>query len=218
MKSITFLVSGGGGNLKFFCLAMRLEIISDVKITVISDRECPALDFAKKNGFEAHLVDYKRANPKQLVQILENINPDIIVTNWHKIIDSETVKKFSGKMINLHYSLLPAFPGVIGVEPIKKAYEQGCKFIGATCHYVDEGVDTGEILAQSIFTTNRLLEDSISLMFRKGCLTLMAGVQLILENRKFNFSTSVVDDSVSPETYLDERFFNDEFWVKVSKL
>lgn len=218
MKSIVFLVSGGGGNLKFLYLASRLGIIEDVKITVISDRDCPALDFAKENDLDNYLVSYKRANPESLIEVLQSIKPDIIITNWHKIIDPETVKKYSGRMINLHYSILPAFSGMIGIEPIKKAYEQGCKFIGATCHYVDEGVDTGKILAQSIFTTDRSVDDSIGLMFRKGCITLMTGIQLVLNDRKFEFPVSIEDDSVAPKIALDKRLFDEEFWVRISKL
>lgn len=218
MKSIVFLVSGGGGNLKFLYLANKYNMIQDSKFTVIADRACRALDFAEKNNIEHHLISYTRENPYKLREILSEINPDIVVTNWHKIIDSETVKQFSGKLVNLHYSLLPAFSGMIGLEPIAKAYEQGCKFIGPTCHLVDEGVDTGWILAQSFFNTDRLFDESVSLMYRKGCLTLLVGINVVLEGSFCVSSNTLADETFFPKLDLDLRFSDDSFWDKVAEL
>lgn len=216
MKSVVFLASGGGGNFRFFHFALKKNLISEIKLSVIADRECGALDFARSHDIENHLIAYKRSAPEALNQILDSIKPDIIVTNWHKIIDEGTVAKYRGKFVNLHYSLLPAFVGLIGVEPIKRAYEQGCKFIGPTCHLVDEGVDTGKILSQAIFTTERPFEDAVNLMFRKGCLVLLSGIQQILGQ---NISTACAvgsDRSYSPQLGLDESLFNEKFWKELA--
>jgi phosphoribosylglycinamide formyltransferase-1 len=216
MKSVVFLASGGGGNFKFFHFALNNNLIAGIKLCVIADRECGSLEFAKKHNIENHLISYKRSNPEALNQILDGIKPDIIVTNWHKIIDEGTVAKHLGKFVNLHYSLLPAFGGLIGVEPIKRAYEQGCKFIGPTCHLVDEGVDTGKILSQAIFTTERPFEDAVNLMFRKGCLVLLSGIQQILGQNISTACAAGSDGSYSPQLSFDESLFNEQFWKEIA--
>lgn len=216
MKSVVFLVSGGGGNLKFFHYAQKNNLIYGIELFVIADRECGALDFARVHQIKNHLITYKRAEPDALNQILEKIDPDIIVTNWHKIIDKETVAKYLGKFVNLHYSLLPSFGGLIGVEPIKRAYELGSRFIGPTCHLVDEGVDTGKILSQAIFTTERSFEESVNLMFRKGCLVLLSGMQQLLGENISTTRALRLSDSYSPKLDFDEFLYNEKFWEELA--
>jgi phosphoribosylglycinamide formyltransferase-1 len=193
-------------------------MLEDFKITVIADRSCGALDFSKKNNLERYLVKYTKEDPYILRDILSEVNPDIIITNWNKIIDIGTVKQFYGKIINLHYSLLPAFSGLIGLEPIKKAYEQGCKFIGATCHLVDEGIDTGTILAQAVFSADRPFDESVSIMFRKGCMALLTGINIVLVDSEKLGSYTVYDEFISPRSLLDYRLFEDDFWKEVAEL
>lgn len=217
MKHIVFLASGGGGNLKFIYLAQKKDFISGFRLSVIADRECGSIDFARENGLENYVIDYKKNNTTNLVSILEILEPDIIVTNWHKIIDEVTVQTFKGKFINLHYSLLPAFGGLIGIEPIKRAYAQGCKYIGPTCHLVDEGVDTGKILSQAIFKTDIPINDSIDLMFRKGCLVLLNGIQQVLTERVTADFAPSDDLSFSPPLEFNEMIFSDDFWKELSK-
>ena len=216
MKSVVFLVSGGGGNLKFFYFAIKNNLIAGVELSVIADRECGALAFAKKHGIEHHLITYTRSSPEALNQILESINPDTIVTNWYKVIDEDTVARYLGKLVNLHYSLLPAFGGLIGVEPIKRAYEQGCKFIGPTCHLVDEGIDTGKILSQAVFTTERPFEEAVNLIFRKGCLVLLSGMQQTLRQNISSAHASSSDGSYSPQLGFEESIFNEQFWKELA--
>jgi len=216
MKSIVFLVSGGGGNLKFLYLALKNNFISGCRLSVIADRECGALDFARKHNIENHLIIYKRSEPEAFKEILQRIKPDIIVTNWHKIIDGNTVGQYIGKFINLHYSLLPAFGGLIGVEPIKRAYEQGCKFIGPTCHLVDEGVDTGKILAQAVFTTERPFEEAVNLMFRDGCLVLLNGIQQVLGQSLLTKHSSSSCTTLSPALDFYDALFNEIFWKELA--
>jgi phosphoribosylglycinamide formyltransferase-1 len=117
-------------------------------------------------------------------------------------------------LINLHYSLLPAFAGLIGIEPIKKAYEQGCKFMGPTCHLVDEGVDTGEILAQGVFKADRPFQELVTMMFRSGCLVLLNALLLSMGHcKEFEASRTIF---FSPELTFDKFLFDEEFWQKVA--
>jgi len=223
MKKIVFLASGNGGNLKFFYLAQKYNFISGIRLSVVADRECGSIEFARKNDLEHYVIKYKRSDVKELTDILGEIKPDIIVTNWHKIIDEDTVRAFKGKLVNLHYSLLPAFGGLIGIEPIKNAYAQGCKYIGPTCHLVDEGVDTGEIISQAIFKTDIPVNEAIEEMFHKGCLILLVGVQQLLGEELVVKTITNVDSyglsswGFAPPLDFDELLFNEIFWKELAE-
>lgn len=213
MKKIVFLASGNGGNMKFIHQAQKKKLISfDVKLYIVSDRGCGSLAYAKENDIENYQINYDRKNPSELQSVLKGIIPDIIVSNWHKIIDEDTVTQYKGKIINLHYSLLPAFAGLIGVKPIEMAYNQGCQYVGATCHEVDKGVDTGKILSQMIVKTNVPIYEAIESVFRGGC--------LILLNTMMDSNEGVLkeDTSFSPNLNFDKRMFNDMFWKELGNL
>lgn len=224
MKKIVFLVSGNGGNLKFFYLAKQYKYLNNVQLFVIADRECGAVKFARKNKLDSYIVNYKLSDTKTLNDILDRISSDIIVTNWYKIIDELTVRKFKGKLINLHYSLLPAFAGLIGVEPIKRAYDQGCRYIGPTCHFVDEGVDSGKIVAQAIICTDIAQNVAIDLMFRKGCLVLLNGVCKVIGDHILGDhilgEIKFPNESLffSPALAFDEAVFCEVFWRELANL
>lgn len=216
MTHILFLASGGGGNFKFFHQAIEKNIVSNIRLSLIADRVCGAIEYAEKMEIDNEIISYSRNNPSILQQLLHEKQPDFIVTNWYQIIDADTVLQHQGKFINLHYSLLPAFGGLIGIEPITKAYEQGCKYIGSTCHLVDEGVDTGKILAQGIFTTDRSLDDAVTMMFRTGCLVLLNGLTVLMGQHK----QQKLDDgtpSFSPNLSFDSTCFDESFWLEVAR-
>lgn len=212
MKTLVFLVSGNGGNFKFFYFALKKNIISGLKLVVVADRECGAIEFARMNGVQNSLIVYSKSDSHILNIVLDEINPDIIVTNWNKIIDKDTILRHFGKFINLHYSLLPAFAGLIGIEPLKRAYAQNCKFIGPTCHLVDEGVDTGRILSQAVFTTERTFEEAVPAMFKKGCLVLLNGIQQILGGSLVVTQFANLDCTYSPKLGFDDSLFDEDFW------
>lgn len=213
---IVFLVSGNGGNLKFIFMSLSVQEILGVDIYVIADRECGAIEFARRNSIPAVVIRYNKSYNSELLNNLAQIKPDIVVTNWHKIIDEDTVGLFRGKLINLHYSLLPAFGGLIGVEPIRRAYDQGCKFVGATCHYVDQGVDTGAIIAQAIVKADVEMKCAIEQVFRKGCLILLNTVIKLFPHHFVDGQINVKED-FAPDLMFDDAAFNELFWEKLSK-
>ena len=217
MKKIIFLASGGGGNFKFIHQAILCGKLDSVELHVIADRNCGAIEYAAKVGINNSVIQYARSAPEELRSRLLSVGPDLIITTWHKIIDSDTVRAHEGRFINLHYSLLPAFGGLIGIEPIKKAYEHGCKFIGPTCHFVDEGVDTGKIITQAIFSTNRPFAESVTMMFRSGCLVLLNAIKLILHGNESNSARHPFDSNVLFGPSLQaELKFNEQFWNRVA--
>lgn len=215
---VCFLASGGGGNFKFLYLAQEMKILRDIELFVIADRKCNSVDFAYKNNIYSKIITYEINNNIELMSEMEKINPDIIVTNWHKIIDKDVVEKYLCNLINLHYSLLPAFGGLIGVKPIEKAFKRGCQYVGATCHYVDQGVDTGKIISQSIVKTDIAIEVAIQQVFQKGCLILLNSILIILNNKNLIHLKNNNKLDFSPSLQFDDGLFDFYFWKKLSEL
>ena len=177
MKKIVFLVSGNGGNLKFMYFALKALKIEAEIVGVIGDRDCEALTFANEKEIHANKIKYNRNHIQELQKVLNLIKPDVIVTNIHKIIDTETLNMFPGQFINLHYSLLPSFKGLIGMETVSNAKKMNVGFIGATCHIVDEELDEGLILQQSCFVADWSSDgEIIDTVFKTSCLILLGGI------------------------------------------
>lgn len=211
---ILYLVSGNGGNLKFINQCINKGFIKGCNLFVIADRECGALNYSKENNINYARIQYSRNNNDELINLIEKIKPDLIVTNIHKILDEKIVKMYSNKMINLHYSLLPAYAGLIGETTIIEAMKYS-KFIGITLHLLDEKVDNGEIIIQGVVRNNGDKSYIINEIFRMGCLSLLYHICL-------NFS-EIVNENIlerinsdkyifSPDLNFDVSFFDDEFW------
>lgn len=214
---ICFLASGNGGNLKFFHLAINKNILKNIELSVISDRHCGAIVYAQSEHILFEKINYTRDKNKSLLDILEKINPDFIITNWYKILDNKVVNLYRKKLVNLHYSLLPSFSGLIGIAPIEEAYKKNCQFAGATCHFVNKTVDSGMIISQSIVSTDQPIKNAITDIFRSGCLILLNSL-LILSNEE------VIDMEIkksfyfSPELKFNKDLFDDLFWEELSGL
>lgn len=212
-----FLVSGNGGNLKFINRCIKNQYIDGVELLVIADRECGALKYAQNNKIKNYTVRYSRERNDELLNLLKSLDLDIIVTNIHKILDKEIVDLFNGKLVNLHYSLLPAYAGLIGEEPIINAINKS-KFVGVTAHYVDAEVDSGEIIIQGLTKNTGNKKEIINKVFRIGCLTLL----FTFIERNPEIKTSKLIDSFiekdlifSPSLNFNYLAFDDIFWEEV---
>lgn len=216
IQRIVFLVSGGGGNLRFIHQAIVQGQLPDAELVgVVADRECEALAYCDVHRIPVYPIHYTRAEPHALRAALRELRPDVIVTNIHKILDADTVGAFSGRMINLHYSLLPSFGGVIGAEPVRLALEQGCKIVGTTVHYVSEAVDAGEIISQSaipVHTHN--LEHLMSDVFRSGCVNLLSAIGSL--GKRAGHVQTRPTGFVSPHASFRAEDFSEEFWTTVA--
>jgi len=108
----------------------------------------------------------------------------IILAKYMRILSPEFVMKYRNKILNIHHSFLPAF---IGANPYRQAYERGVKIIGATAHFVNENLDAGPIISQSVIPVNHA--DSADEMCRAGRdverLVLANALNLVLEDRVF---------------------------------
>jgi phosphoribosylglycinamide formyltransferase-1 len=184
---IVFFCSGNGGNLKFIHLLSKC--IDSIEIlALIADRECGAENYAKSVGIHSYRHSFERTINEnlKLMKLINKLNPDVIVTNVHKIISESVLNGTNCEFINLHYSLLPSFAGTIGMKPVDDAIQQGCKFLGSTCHKVTKEIDLGPILAQSIMHYDKETFH-YDLIFKSGCLALLSGLMNSSKSEENNF-------------------------------
>ena len=152
MKRIGILLSGRGSNCLAIANAIRLEILKDVEIgVVLSDREdAPGLALAREMNLAAIAVPAagrSRADQEdEIVASLQRHNVDLVcLAGYMRIISPGFVAAFRDRILNIHPSLLPSFPGL---HAQTQALEAGVKVSGCTVHFVDEKVDHGVIIVQ----------------------------------------------------------------------
>jgi len=147
------LASGRGSNLQALLHASARPDYPAEVVVVISDRErAAALDRARADGVEALFVNPKDFGDREsfdlaLVRELTARRVGLVChAGFMRILSVPYVRAFAGRAMNIHPSLLPAFPGL---HAQRQALEHGAKVAGATVHFVDEGVDTGPIVLQA---------------------------------------------------------------------
>lgn len=144
LPRLVVLASGNGSNFEAIVKASQDGILRAEIQELLVDRECFAIERAKRLGIRWEKLE--KPWQKSLNKKLEELEPDLIVlAGFMRILPAEIVKRWRWKIVNIHPSLLPAFPGTHAIE---KAYEYGVKVTGITIHFVDEGVDTGPIIFQ----------------------------------------------------------------------
>lgn len=158
MLNIAVLVSGGGTNLQAIIDAVENGTITNTKIGMVfsNNRNAYALERAKKHGIKTEVLAPKEfenrdAFNEAFYNLLVTENPDLIVlAGCLVVIPEKIVKAFSGRIINIHPSLIPSFcgTGYYGLKVHEKVLERGVRVSGATVHFVDEGTDTGPIIFQ----------------------------------------------------------------------
>ncbi|PYM21818.1 MAG: phosphoribosylglycinamide formyltransferase [Candidatus Rokuibacteriota bacterium] len=147
------LASGRGSNLQAILDACARPDFPARVAVVVSDRErAPALDRARAAGVETLWLNPKDFADREsydtaLVRELETRGVGLVCqAGWMRILSTVYVRAFRGRAMNIHPSLLPAFPGL---HPHRQALDHGVKVSGATVHFTDEGVDTGPIIVQA---------------------------------------------------------------------
>lgn len=145
-KTVVVLVSGTGTLLQAI-LDGQDETYRVSR--VVADHECPALERARRAGVDAVTVEMgadRSAWNGELAERVAEGQPDLVVSaGFMRILGSEFLDRFQGRTINTHPSLLPAFPGA---HAVRDALGYGVKVTGCTVHFVDAGMDTGQIIAQ----------------------------------------------------------------------
>ena len=152
------MVSGGGTNLQAILDAVDSGKITDTKISVVISNNpgAYALERARTHGIEAVCISPKEFESREAFNraFLEKVDKyklDLIVLAGFLVkIPEAMVKKYEGRIINIHPSLIPSFCGVgyYGLKVHEEALRRGVKVTGAAVHYVDGGMDTGPIILQ----------------------------------------------------------------------
>lgn len=158
MLNVAVLVSGGGTNLQAIIDAIDAGKITNAQIvSVISNnKNAYALERAKNHNIPARCIspkDYadRPAFHEALLKALDEVQADLIVLAGYLVVIPEVmIRKYRNRIINIHPSLIPSFcgTGYYGLKVHEGALERGVKITGATCHFVDEGTDTGPIILQ----------------------------------------------------------------------
>jgi phosphoribosylglycinamide formyltransferase-1 len=148
------LVSGSGSNLQALLDACaRPDFPAEVAVVVSNVPTAFALERARKAGVRAVVLDHKtfgsRADfEKALTETLVSAGVEwVCLAGFMRLLGADFLGRFPGKVLNIHPSLLPAFPGL---HAQKQALERGVKLAGCTVHFVDPGMDTGPIIAQAV--------------------------------------------------------------------
>ena len=151
---LAVLVSGRGSNLQAIIDSIdREELDAHLSIVISNTKDAMALKRAEKHGIKTIFIDpsnysSSKEYDKALVLKLKEFPIDLIcLAGYMRILGEEIIQTFEKKIINIHPSLLPAFPGL---NAQKQAINHGVKFSGCTVHFVDSGVDSGPIILQTV--------------------------------------------------------------------
>lgn len=158
MKNIVILISGGGSNMAAIVRSAQRDDwrrSRDAQVAaVISNRaDAGGLAFAREQGIATAVVDHKgfptrEAFESELAGAIDRYQPSLVVlAGFMRILTPSFVQRYEGRLLNIHPSLLPAFPGL---HTHQRAIEAGCRFAGATVHQVTSELDHGPILEQAV--------------------------------------------------------------------
>ncbi|SFS96817.1 phosphoribosylglycinamide formyltransferase-1 [Halolactibacillus miurensis] len=151
-KHLAVFASGTGSN--FDAIQQAIEegaLDSDITLVVSDVPTSAVIDKAKQKGLKTFVFNpqsypNKRAFEIEIVEALQRADADyIILAGYMRLIGATLLHAYEGKIVNIHPSLLPSFKGL---DAIGQAFDAGVKITGVTIHYVDEGMDTGRIIAQ----------------------------------------------------------------------
>lgn len=149
MKTIVILISGRGSNMEAI---VRAGLPARIAAVISNRPDAPGLKFAAQAGVRAQVVD-DRAFPSReafegaLAAAIDEHSPDVVaLAGFMRVLGGDFVRRYAGRMINIHPSLLPAFPGL---HTHRRALQEGVKLHGCTVHFVTPQVDHGPIIAQA---------------------------------------------------------------------
>jgi phosphoribosylglycinamide formyltransferase-1 len=211
MKSLVILISGRGSNMQAL-----IEAKLPLRITaVISNRpDAAGLEIAKKHGLETRVLDQRtypgrEAFDAALVEAIDTYEPDLVaLAGFMRILGDSFVNHYRDKLMNVHPSLLPAFPGL---NTHARALKEGVKIHGCTVHFVTSQVDHGPIISQAaVQIMPHDTEDALATrvlqqehrIYPEAVRWFMEG-RLKLSHNHVAVDNAVVDDSVlySPGLY-----------------
>jgi phosphoribosylglycinamide formyltransferase-1 len=152
-ERLGILISGRGSNFLAIADAIAHHRLDAEIAVVISNRaEAPGIAAAQERGLHAIVLPSKSldrdAYDRQLIDELRNSRVDLVcLAGYMRILGGHFIREFHQRILNIHPSLLPAFPGL---DAQHQAVEHGVKFSGCTVHFVEEGLDSGPIVSQAV--------------------------------------------------------------------
>lgn len=154
-KKIVFLCSGKGSNFRAVVEHIRARKLDVEIVGLISDKaDAGSLELAKGFGVPTFVIPFEKYRQEkekfhsEMERLLAELSPDLVVTaGYMRILPASIINRFPNRMINIHPSLLPSFKGLKAIE---QAFAYGVRYTGCTTHFVEEGVDSGAIILQSI--------------------------------------------------------------------
>lgn len=199
MINLGILISGRGSNMESILNHLNENKITDIcpKIIISSKPEAEGLKKAAEFGVPTRVVSNNskgREYDSEIINVLQeyNVTPEnglVCLAGYMRLLSPEFVKKYKMKILNIHPSLLPSFPGL---NSQKKALDYGVKITGCTVHFVDEGLDSGPIIAQKQVTvldndtyetlSDRILEQEHTLY--PYCVQLFSENRISIQGRK----------------------------------
>jgi phosphoribosylglycinamide formyltransferase 1 len=154
MKNIVILISGRGSNMEAIVKACAQEQWPARVAAVVSNKaSASGLQFAAEQGLATAVVDHKAFDSREafdaeLARVIDGFQPNVVVlAGFMRILTEGFVRHYEGRLLNVHPSLLPAFPGL---HTHQRAIEAGCQVAGATVHLVTPELDHGPIIAQAV--------------------------------------------------------------------
>jgi len=185
MNRIAILISGRGSNMVALCDAVNEGRIRNAEVAVvISDKsDAPGIAHAKGRGIETIVIERngrtRVEHDREIIKALHGHNVYLVcLAGFMRVLSTEFIDAFRGRILNIHPSLLPSFPGL---DVQQKAIEHGVKWSGCTVHFVDETIDGGPIIAQAIVP---VLDDDTS--------ETLAGRILVEEHRLYAEAVALV--------------------------
>jgi phosphoribosylglycinamide formyltransferase 1 len=151
LKKLGILLSGRGSNFEAIADSIQAgRLQAEIAIVVSNRGDAPGLESAKKRGLNARLIPSKgrvrEEHDREVMAALKEAQVDLVcLAGYMRLLSPEFIRAFPNRILNIHPSLLPAFPGL---DAQKQALDHGVKVSGCTVHFVDEHLDQGPIILQ----------------------------------------------------------------------
>jgi phosphoribosylglycinamide formyltransferase-1 len=151
MRRVGVLISGRGSNLQALIDAQQAGTLGgEITVVVSNVPTAPGLDRARGAGIATVVLDHRgrsrEEHEREVLAVLRQQEVEVVcLAGYMRLLSAEFIRAYPGRILNIHPSLLPAFPGL---EAQRQALEYGVKVSGATVHIVNEGLDAGPIVAQ----------------------------------------------------------------------
>jgi phosphoribosylglycinamide formyltransferase-1 len=188
MKKLGILLSGRGSN--FEAIAQHIdsgELEAEIAVVLSNIREAPGLERARQRGLETFFLPSRGLNregyDEQIVAALKARQVQLVcLAGFMRLLSARFIEAFPHRILNIHPSLLPAFPGL---NAQGQALRYGVRYSGCTVHFVDEGLDSGPIILQSVVPvlpndTEHTLADRI---LAEEHQIYSKAIQIVLQNR-----------------------------------